>query len=150
MKNNWLTILLIGLVGILATQLFYKRNIPQYKGSIILRDTTFIPKEIIKPAVPVVTYIYKVDTILRDKICDTTIVVETNINKRKLEVTTIDTKSLVKTDVYTLPKFAYTLTIDNTGNVKIKRKILPRILIGVATAMTLYIGIKTIQKNINK
>lgn len=145
--KNWFIILLIGLVGILGTQLHFKKKTLTVDRKITIRDTTFIPKEIIKPSKPIETIIYRHDTILRDRVQDTTIVVETNINKRKLEVTTIDTKSLVTTDVYTLPKFAYTLTIDNTGNVKIKRKLLPRILIGVGTALIVYTGIKIIQNN---
>lgn len=147
--KNWFIVLLIGLVGILTTQLYFKKkDISIIDRKITIRDTTFIPKEIIKPSKPIETIIYRHDTILRDRVQDTTIVVETNINKMKLEVTTIDTKSLVTTDVYTLPKFAYTLTIDNTGNVKIKRKLLPRILIGVGTALIVYTGIKIIQNNV--
>jgi hypothetical protein len=134
----WIIILLIGLCGILH----FKKPPLTIDRKITFRDTVFVPKEIIKPSKPIETIVYKTDTILRDRVQDTTIVVETNINRRKLEVTTIDTKSLVTTDVYTIPKFAYTLTIDNTGNVKIKRKILPRILIGVGTALVVYSSIK--------
>lgn len=149
MMKNWFIILLIGLVGILTTTLFYKKkDISIIDRKITIRDTTFIPKEIIKPSKPIETIIYRHDTILRDKVQDTTIVVETSINKRKLEVTTIDTKSLVTTDIYTLPKFAYTLTIDNTGNIKIKRKILPRVLIGIGTAIAIYTGIKILKNNV--
>ena len=141
----WIIILLIGLCGILH----FKKPPLTIDRKITFRDTVFVPKEIIKPSKPIETIVYKTDTILRDRVQDTTIVVETNINRRKLEVTTIDTKSLVTTDVYTIPKFAYTLTIDNTGNVKIKRKILPRILIGVGTALVVYSSIK-ILNNLKK
>lgn len=145
----WIIILLIGLCGILGAQLHFKKPPLTIDRKITFRDTVFVPKEIIKPSKPIETIVYKTDTILRDRVQDTTIVVETNINRRKLEVTTIDTKSLVTTDVYTIPKFAYTLTIDNTGNVKIKRKILPRILIGVGTALVVYSSIK-ILNNLKK
>lgn len=116
--------------------LFPKSSIkPKGLGLVVLKDTIYTIKPVLKPTEPVITYIYRHDTILREQVKDTTIVIGVEETRRKLEVTTIDTKSLVKTEEYHLPIWSK-YRIDNTGAVKIKRKWLPRILVGTGILLT--------------
>lgn len=108
---------------------------PKGLGLVVLKDTIYTIKPVLKPTEPVITYIYRHDTVLRNQVIDNTIIIGVEETKRKLEVTTIDTKSLVKTEDYRLPIWS-TYRIDNTGNVKIKRKWLPRILVGAGILLT--------------
>ena len=142
MIKNYFIILLIATIGLL---LFKSKPIYINSKPFIIRDTTFISKIINKPSETIISIIYKTDTSLRKQIIDSTVLVQTSINKNKLEVTTINTKSLVTTDVYKLPMFSYKVDIGSNGDVKIKRKIIPRILIGTGIAIAAYITYKKIK-----
>ena len=142
MIKNYFIILLIATICLL---LFKSKPIHINSKPFIIRDTTFISKIINKPSETIISIIYKTDTSLRKQIIDSTVLVQTSINKNKLEVTTINTKSLVTTDVYKLPMFSYKVDIGSNGDVKIKRKIIPRILIGTGIAIAAYITYKKIK-----
>ena len=129
---------------------YYTNNTKVIRFPVVKVDTLFVPKEIIKPSVPTITYVYLPDTNLRKSIVDTTVVVEIEKNKNKLEITTIDTKSIVSTEEYKLPKIWYTYTVSADGDVKIKRKLLPRIIAGaVVIGTTIFIIKKLKDKNEN-
>lgn len=101
-----------------------------YKERIVFKHDT-----IVKPGKPVEVIKYlKPDTILRNQVENEKIILDIKNDKKKLSVTTIDTKGMIFTDIYNLPKFAYSFKIDNSGDVKIKRKLVPRLIIGIAAA----------------
>lgn len=126
---------------------YFTHNIKPIRFPVVKIDTLFVPKEIVKPSKPEITYVYLPDTNLRKFIIDTTVVVEIEKNKTKLEVTTIDTKSVVTTEEYKLPKIWYTYTVSADGDVKIKRKWLPRVIAGAVLIGTTIFIIKKLKDN---
>lgn len=92
-------------------------------------------KPIFKPTKPdTVIQWLKPDTVLRKEIEAGTIVVKVETRDRWLGVQTIDTKGIITEEKYKLPHFAE-FQVDTAGNVKIKRKILPRLIIGASVAV---------------
>jgi hypothetical protein len=144
MKNIILNITLFVIGFFIAYNI---HSVKPIRFPVVKIDTLFVPKEIVKPSVPVITYVYLPDTNLRKSIIDTTVVVEIEKNKTKLEVTTIDTKSVVKTEEYKLPKIWYTYTVSADGDVKIKRKWLPRVIAGAVLIGTTIFIIKKLKDN---
>jgi hypothetical protein len=71
-------------------------------------------------AIPTKTVIYKVDTVLRDKVIQDTLILNVHKTLRNLTISKIDTKGLVYQQHYTTPILS-TILIDHKGNVKIKK-----------------------------
>jgi len=91
-------------------------------------------KPIFKPSKPdTIIQWLKPDTVLRKEIVEGDVVVKVETRERWLGVQTIDTKGIIHEEKYKLPHFAE-FQVDTAGNVKIKRKILPRIIIGASVA----------------
>ena len=67
------------------------------------------------------------------RIVEGDVVVKVETRERWLGVQTINTKGIIHEEKYKLPHFAE-FQVDTAGNVKIKRKILPRIIIGASVA----------------
>ena len=101
-----------------------------YKERIIFKHDTIVKPE--KP-IEVIKYL-KPDTILRNQAETEKIILNVKNDRKNLEISTIDTKGIVSTQIYHLPKLFYTVEIDNSGDVKIKRKLVPRLIIGIAAA----------------
>lgn len=92
-------------------------------------------KPIFKPSKPdTIIQWLKPDTVLRKEIVEGDVVVKVETRERWLGVQTIDTKGIIQEEKYKLPYFAE-FQIDTAGNVKIKRKILPRLIIGASVAV---------------
>ena len=92
-------------------------------------------KPIFKPSKPdTVIQWLKPDTVLRKEIIEGDVVVKVETRDRWLGVQTIDTKGIITEEKYKLPHFAE-FQVDTAGNVKIKRKLLPRIIIGASVAI---------------
>lgn len=103
-----------------------------YKERIVFKHDT-----IVKPGKPIEVIKYlKPDTILRNQVETEKIILNVKNDRKNLEISTIDTKGIVSTQIYHLPKLFYTVEIDNSGDVKIKKKFIPRLIIAiVSTAM---------------
>lgn len=119
------------LTAIFAWRLLF---IPKPETVTVLRDKyVYIP--ISKPAKPDTVIKYaKPDTVLRAKIVEGPVVVKVEMRDRWLGVQTIDTKGFIQEEKHKLPVFAYTVEVDTAGHAKIRRKILPRVLIGAGIA----------------
>lgn len=92
-------------------------------------------KPIFKPSKPdTIIQWLKPDTVLRKEIVEGDVVVKVETRERWLGVQTIDTKGIITEEKYKLPHFAE-FQVDTAGNVKIKRKILPRLIIGASVAV---------------
>lgn len=92
-------------------------------------------KPILKPTKPdTVIQWLKPDTVLRKEIEKGDVVVKIETRDRWLGVQAIDTKGIIQEEKYKLPYFAE-FQVDTAGNVKIKRKILPRLIIGASVAV---------------
>lgn len=101
-----------------------------YKERIIFKHDTIVKPE--KP-VEVIKYL-KPDTILRNQVENEKIILNVKNDRKNLEVSTISTKGIVSTQIYHLPKLFYTIEIDNSGDVRIKKKFIPRLIIGIVSA----------------
>ncbi len=101
-----------------------------YKERIIFKHDTIVKRS---APVEVIKYL-KPDTILRNQIETEKIILNVKNDRKNLEISTIDTKGIVSTQIYHLPKLFYTVEIDNSGDVKIKKKFVPRLIIGIVSA----------------
>lgn len=130
-KEHVILLAFLACVGLYS--LVWFREKPNPITYINLLDYQFKP--IFKPTKPdTVVQWLKPDTVLRKEIEAGTIVVKVETRERWLGIQTIDTKGIIQEGKYKLPYFAE-FQVDTAGNVKIKRKILPRLIIGASATV---------------
>ena len=138
------------LCSILFTALLVWLSIEPKTVERIKTKPQFIHVPIVKPTPPETVTVYeKPDTVLREKIVKGPVIVKVEYRDRYLNVGTIDTKGIIHESEYKLPMFAYTVDIDTAGNVKVKRKIMPRVAIALGCVglgiASFFVGKKLIQ-----
>lgn len=137
---------------IIITPSFFKKDI--IKNPIILTKIKPDTSKIIKPTPPNITYVdttkhKEIRLIKEEEVKREPIVLVTEIIKKDLIITSIDTMGIIKKDIYNIPIWSE-ITIKN-NKVKIRKRILPRILLGVgilATSTISFLIIKNKLKNI--
>lgn len=127
------------LLGFLACfglfSLVWLREKPKPNPITYINHTDYQFKPIFKPSKPdTIIQWLKPDTVLRKEIEKGDVVVKIETRDRWLEVQTIDTKGIIQEEKHKLPYFAE-FQVDTAGNVKIKRKVLPRLIIGASVAV---------------
>lgn len=138
------------LCSILFTALLVWLSIEPKTVERIKTKPQFIHVPIVKPTPPETVTVYEnPDTVLRAKIIQGPVIVKVEYRDRYLNVGTIDTKGIIQESEYKLPRFAYTVDIDTAGNVKVKRKIMPRVAVALACVglgvASFFVGKKLIQ-----
>ena len=128
--NRIALFVVIAIAGIVSLMFLPRRSEPiKYINPL---DYQFKP--IFKPQKPdTIIQWLKPDTVLREKIVQGDVVVKIETRDRWLGVQTIDTKGIVSEEKYKIPRFAE-MKIDTAGNVRFKRKVLPRVFIAVGIA----------------
>lgn len=120
------------LLSLVGTALIVWFSIEPKTVERIKKKPQFIHVPIVKPTPETITVYEKPDTVLREKIVKGDVIVKVEYRDRYLNVGTIDTKGIIQESEYKLPRFAYTVDIDTAGNVKVKRKIMPRVAVALA------------------
>lgn len=128
-KYHWIKYLFLFFIGFMASvvirQCTYVPVIPQYPHT---TDTVFVDRpykvEVIKPTnIPVKVYIYKdKDTTLRKEVEKQPIIENVDIKNNEVDITTIDTAGVIKTEIHKIEPDSPEIKIDNTGQVEEKKK----------------------------
>lgn len=91
--------------------------------------------------------IFKVDTVIRERVERDTLILSIRNKRKKIEVDRIAPNGLIQTEVHKLG-FLNTYSINNKGNVKIKRHRLLKWTVGIAaTSLIGFITYKTLLRN---
>jgi hypothetical protein len=138
------------LISLILTAFIIWLSIEPEKIEKVKYKPSYVHVPIVKPTQPETVTIYqKADTVFRAKIIEGPIIVKVHYRDRFLNVSTIDTKGIIQDSEYKLPAFAYTVDIDTAGNVKVKRKVLPRVAIALGCVglgiASFFVGKKLIQ-----
>lgn len=123
------------------------------KNPVILTVIEPDTSRIIKPTTPTITYVDTTKHInIREEkekeLVKEPIVLVTEIKKRDLIVTSIDTLGMIRKDIYNIP-IQSEITIKN-DKVKIRKKILPRVLVGIGIVATTTISFLIIKNKLKK
>lgn len=125
-----ITLAFLSCFGLFSLIFFKKKNPITYTN-----PSEYQFKPIFKPQKPdTVIQWLKPDTVLRKEIEAGPVVVKVETRDRWLGIQTIDTKGIISEEKYKIPIFAE-FQVDTAGNVKIKRKVLPRLIIGASVAV---------------
>lgn len=129
-------LIIVLIIIIIITPSFFKRD---FKNPIILRTIKPDTSKIIKPTEPNITYVdttkhKEIRLIKEQEIKREPIILVTEIIKKDLIITSIDTMGIIKKDIYNIP-IQSDINIKN-NKVKIRKKILPRILVCVGVLAT--------------
>lgn len=91
--------------------------------------------------------IFKVDTVIRERVEKDTLILSIRNKRKKIEVDRIAPNGLIQTEVHKLG-FLNTYSINHKGNVKIKRHRLLKWTVGIAsTSLIGFITYKTLLRN---